>query len=214
MTSDVTRPRRWPVIVLVIVGVAAVAFAVGRFSLFSNGPAVPNAADIGFARDMQVHHDQAVQMSMSIYRKTDDDDVRALSYDIATGQAAQRGEMFDWLVQWNVPQSGDLMSWMAESDEHAHAAGPAATEEELRTQMGMATDAELAALDAATGTPADCMFLGLMIRHHQGALEMTEAIADLGSIPRVLQVAETMGTNQAAEIGAMQAVQTRLGCTG
>ncbi|MCC4909019.1 DUF305 domain-containing protein [Microbacterium sp. cx-59] len=214
MTTDAARPRRWPIIVLAVVGVAALAFAIGRFSLFSNGPAVPNAADIGFARDMQVHHDQAVQMAMSIYRVTADDDIRALSYDIATGQAAQRGEMFDWLVQWNVPQSGDLMSWMADSDEHAHSAGSAATEDELRAQMGMATDAELAALDSATGTPADCMFLGLMIRHHQGALEMTDAVADLGSIPRVLQVAETMATNQGAEIGAMQSIQNRLGCAG
>jgi uncharacterized protein (DUF305 family) len=211
MTTDAARPRRWPIIVLALVGVAALAFAIGRFSLFSNGPAVPNAADVGFARDMQVHHDQAVQMAMSIYRHTEDDEVRAISYDLATGQAAQRGEMFDWLVQWNLPQSGDLMSWMADSDEHAHG-GPSASEDELREQMGMASDEELAALDAARGTEADCMFLGLMIRHHEGALEMTDAVADLGSIPRVLQVADTMHTNQSAEIDAMESAQRRLGC--
>lgn len=212
MTADAARPRRWPIIVLAVLGAAALAFAIGRFSLFSNGPSVPNAADVGFARDMQVHHDQAVQMAMSIYRDTEDDEVRAISYDIATGQAAQRGEMFDWLVQWNLPQAGDLMSWMADSDEHEHAAA-SASEDELREQMGMASDAELAALDAARGTEADCMFLSLMIRHHEGALEMTDAVADLGSIPRVLQVAETMHTNQSAEIDAMQSVQDRLGCT-
>jgi uncharacterized protein (DUF305 family) len=214
MTADAARPRRWPLVLLVVVGVAALAFAIGRFSLFANGPAIPNAADVGFARDMQVHHDQAVQMAMSIYRDTQDDEVRAISYDIATGQAAQRGEMFDWLVQWNLPQSGELMSWMADSDEHAHMAAPSATEEELRAQMGMASDAELAELDAADGAAADCLFLGLMIRHHEGALEMTDAVQDLGSIPRVLQVAETMHTNQSAEVDAMESVQNRLGCTG
>jgi uncharacterized protein (DUF305 family) len=213
MSPDAARPRRWPLIALAVVGVAALAFAVGRFSLFSNGPAVPNAADIGFARDMQVHHDQAVQMAMSIYRDTEDEAVRAVSYDIATGQAAQRGEMYDWLVQWDVPQAGDLMSWMAGSDEHAHAA-PSASEEELRAEMGMATDAELAELDAAEGTAADCLFLGLMIRHHEGALEMTEAVADLGSMPRVLQVAATMQTNQGAEIAAMESIRDRLACAG
>jgi uncharacterized protein (DUF305 family) len=214
MTESAARPRRWPFIVLAIVGAAALAFAVGRFTLFDNAAAVPNAADAGFARDMQVHHAQAVQMAMTIYRETDDEEVRALSYDIATGQAAQRGEMFDWLVQWNLPQSGELMAWMSDSAEHAHSAPAEASEQELLAQMGMATDEELDALDEASGTAADCMFLGLMIRHHQGAIEMTDAVLDLGSVPRVLQVAQTMQTNQTAEIDAMTAAQMRLGCTG
>ena len=66
---------------------------------------------------MQVHHAQAIEMAMEIYRKTDDDELRVLSYDIATGQAGQRGEMFDWLVQWGLPQSGGpMMAWMAASE--------------------------------------------------------------------------------------------------
>lgn len=213
MSAYAARPRRWPLIALAIVGVAALAFAIGRFTLFSNGPAAPNAADVGFARDMQVHHAQAVEMAMTIYRTTEDEQIRALSYDIATGQAAQRGEMFDWLVQWNLPQAGDLMSWMSASD-HAHVGSESASDEELMAQMGMASAAELAGLESATGTAADCLFLGLMIRHHEGALSMTDAAIDLGSIPRVLQVAQTMRTNQGAEIDAMTSVQARLGCTG
>ena len=64
---------------------------------------------------MQVHHAQAIEMAMEIYRKTDDEELRVLSYDIATGQAGQRGEMFDWLVQWGLPQSGGpMMAWMAD----------------------------------------------------------------------------------------------------
>ena len=49
--------------------------------------------DAGFARDMQMHHAQAVDMAMTIYAETDDDELRALAYDIATGQSSQRGEM-------------------------------------------------------------------------------------------------------------------------
>ena len=55
---------------------------------------------------MQVHHTQAIEMAMEIYRKTEDDDVRRMAYDIATSQAGQRGEMYDWIVQWGLPQSG------------------------------------------------------------------------------------------------------------
>lgn len=213
MSDTAVRTRRWPIIVLAIVGAAAVAFAVGRFTMFSNNAPVPNAADIGFARDMQIHHAQAIEMAMTIYRDTEDDELRVLSYDIATGQAGQRGEMYDWLVQWNQSQSGDLMAWMQDSSAHAHDAGPEASELELMTEMGMATDAEMAELRASTGTAADCQFLSMMIRHHEGALDMTAAVLDLGSIPRVLQVAQSMQDGQTAEIDAMQSIQSRLACT-
>ena len=213
------RPKWW-VYVLVAVGIAALAFAIGRFSTFgSNSSAAggPNAADIGFARDMQVHHTQAIEMAMEIYRTTDDDDVRRMAYDIATSQAGQRGEMYDWLVQWGLPQLGSdpLMAWMTDAEHGAHggATGDAATDEELRAEMGMATPEELAALADATGQEADCLFLELMIRHHEGAIPMAAAVIDLGSVARVIAVAEGIEAGQTAEIDAMRSVQTRLGCT-
>ncbi|WP_325726361.1 DUF305 domain-containing protein [Microbacterium sp.] len=217
-----SRARRWLVPVLIAVAVAALAFAVGRFSTFgSSGPLAPanDSAEAGFARDMQVHHAQAVEMAMELYRKTEDEDLRALSYDIATGQSAQRGEMFDWLVQWGLPQAGGPpMAWMSGTgDGHGH--GGAASDEpmtdaEMREAMGMASDEELARLRAAEGLDADCLFTELMIRHHEGAIPMVDAVLELGSEPRVLAVAESMKVAQTAEIDAMKAVQARLGCTG
>jgi uncharacterized protein (DUF305 family) len=222
------RPRWW-VYVLVALGVAALAFAIGRFSTFgSAGSAAatgPNAADIGFARDMQVHHTQAIEMAMEIYRKTDDEDVRRMAYDIATSQAGQRGEMYDWLVQWGLPQSGPpLMSWMTDADpgHEGHGTTTGSTtgsttasksDEELRAAMGMATDAEIAQLTDATGLTADCLYLQLMIRHHEGSIPMAEAVIRLGSVPRVLAVAEGIKQGQTAEIDAMKSAQLRLGCT-
>ncbi|HEY6800975.1 MAG TPA: DUF305 domain-containing protein, partial [Agromyces sp.] len=98
---------RWWVVALVLVAVAGLAFAIGRFSTFgTQAPSTApgsSSAEAGFARDMQVHHAQAIEMAMEIYRKTDDTELRTLAYDIATAQAAQRGEMYDWLVQWGLP---------------------------------------------------------------------------------------------------------------
>lgn len=213
------RPAWW-VYVLVALGVAALAFAIGRFSTFGSAAVAPapNAADIGFARDMQVHHTQAIEMAMQIYRKTDDEDLRRIAYDIATSQAGQRGEMFDWLVQWGLPQTGGpLMAWMTDASAghagHGEAAtGAPATDAELRAAMGMATDAEITELENATGVQADCLFLGLMIRHHEGAIPMAQAAADLGSMPRVIAVAEGIVKGQQAEIDAMTSIQSRLGC--
>ena len=217
-------PRRWIVVVLACLAIGGLAFAIGRFSTFGTTPATQAApttdsAEAGFARDMQVHHAQAIGMAMEIYRKTDDEELRVLSYDIATGQAGQRGEMFDWLVQWGLPQSGGpMMAWMSASESGGEHGGMAMsetlTDEQAREAMGMATDAEWRALADASGTQADCLFLALMIRHHEGAVPMADAILDLGSEPRVLQVAGSIRSGQSAEIDAMKSMQQRLGCTG
>ena len=195
------------------------AFAIGRFSTFGarrrgRGPAT-DSAEAGFARDMQVHHAQAIEMAMEIYRTTDDPELRMLAYDIATGQAGQRGEMFDWLVQWGLPQSGGpMMAWMAQSDARARArrlerARPL-TDEQARQAMGMATDAELSALASATGTEADCH----VPRAHDPSPRGRDphgrgrhrARVDSRACSQV--AAEHEGRRRRAEIDAMQSMQT------
>ena len=213
------RGLRWWAVLLVVIAVAGAAFAVGRFSAFGTSPAVPGdgSPEAGFARDMQVHHTQAIEMAMTIYRKTEDEGVRTLSFDIATAQAGQRGEFFAWLVQWGLPQASTapLMQWMVGHPAHSHGgAGEQPTDRELRDEMGMATPEQLAELDAATGTPADCLFLDLMIRHHQGAIPMAQALVDLGDDPRAVQVAGGIIQTQGAEIDLMRSLQTTLGCEG
>lgn len=217
-TAD-RRPLRWWAIALMLLAIAALAFAVGRFSTFgSQGAGTPgtDSPEAGFSRDMQVHHAQAIEMAMEIYRKTEDDELRVLAYDIATGQAGQRGEMYDWLVQWGLPQSGaPMMQWMDASDAghgHGGSAGEPLTDAEAREAMGMATDAELQALAQATGQQADCLFLDFMIRHHEGAIPMAQALLELGTDARALQVAGSIEAGQTAEIDAMRSIQARLGC--
>src|SRR6187397_1672480 len=98
------------------------------------------------------------------------------------------------------------MAWMAENaDEHGGhgghgASGTPMTDDEMRAAMGMASDAELDDLRAAEGAAADCLFLELMIRHHEGALPMADAVLELGSMPRVLSVAGSIKQAQTAEV--------------
>ena len=214
---------RWQKVLAVTVAVAtiaAAAFAIGRFSAFDSTPAaqVPldSSAEAGFARDMQSHHQQAVEMAMIIYPKTQDADLRAIAYDIATAQSAQLGQMQQWLIDWNLPAYGSApaMRWMASSSEHSGHGDPALTPEELNAQMGMATDEQLKQLAAASGTAADGQFLELMIRHHEGAIDMVDAIEELGSNANVLDLAGKMAATQTSEISAMQSLQSRFGCSG
>ncbi len=213
--------QRWALIGAVALAIAGLAFAIGRFSTFgsSGAAAAPtnSSAEAGFARDMQVHHGQAIEMAMEIYRKTEDPEIRVMAYDMATTQAGQKGEMYDWLVRWGLPQLGDsTMAWMTGTDtghDHGEASDVPMTDEEMREAMGMASPAELTALQQATGREADCLFLELMIRHHSGAIPMADALVELGTDPRAIEVAASMSETQAFEIDAMESIQARLGCS-
>ncbi|MDJ1114828.1 DUF305 domain-containing protein [Microbacterium dauci] len=216
LAEERTLPPWW-VLLLVALAIAGIAFAIGRFSTFGvlGGSPTDDSAEAGFARDMQVHHAQAVDMAMTMYAKTDDEQLRSLAYDIATGQSAQRGEMYDWLVQWGLPQYGEPMAWMDAADsghEHGGTDAEPMTDEEMREAMGMASEQELADLRAATGNDAQCQFLTLMIRHHEGAIPMADAVLELGSDERTLAVAERMKQAQTFEIDAMTSMQERFDC--
>ena len=193
---------------LVVVGalLLAATFVVGRVT----APVVVNptttSADAGFARDMQVHHQQAVEMSMLIRDRTDDPTIRQLAYDIATTQAQQAGQMYGWLSSWDLPQFGEpAMTWMsrpAPGVEHGHD-GDDSEHEPGSPRPGMATLSELDTLSNLTGVEAERMFLELMIAHHEGGVEMAEAILDRSDTPVVVDLASGIIVAQSAEIDLM-----------
>ncbi|QXE37209.1 DUF305 domain-containing protein [Streptomyces sp. GMY02] len=105
------------VLALLFAGTATVASA-GRDSGAGADDRTPTAgsADAGFARDMAVHHQQAVEMSFIVRDSTDDEEVRRLAYDIANTQANQRGMLLGWLDMWGLPKveaGREPMAWMA-----------------------------------------------------------------------------------------------------
>lgn len=198
------RRSRWPVAVVAVLAlVIAIAgmFWIGRASVVGTVPG-STSADAGFLRDMQTHHAQAVEMAMLMRDRTDDPDLRAISYDIATAQAQQSGIMYGWLQQWGLDQYGVPMAWMQGSDGHG---GHGATTEGGDTAMpGMATREQLAALEAADGPEAERIFLELMIAHHEGGIDMAEAAVRLAAQPIVRDFAAKMITVQTAEIETME----------
>ena len=205
--SRSTRRGRWVIVVTafvtaVVVGV--VAFSLGRVSTLRDPAPGTTSAEAGFARDMQVHHIQGVEMAMIIRDRTEDPDVRLLGYDIATTQGHQAGQLYGWLAEWGLRQAGSEppMTWMMRpgrstegDDDAAHAMGA--------LMPGMATSAQMAELSAASGVEAERLFLSLMIVHHQGALEMADAVRDRTTHPGVLTFADAVLVSQASEIDFM-----------
>lgn len=198
---------------LAAVLVAGAGFLGGRLSVAA--PVIPStdSAAAGFLRDMQVHHAQAVEMALLVRDRTDDEIVRAIAYDMAVTQSNQSGQMYGLLNAWDLPQfsTRPIMAWtelpvLDGSDGGGHQMDPEAP----NGMPGMASPADLAALTAAEGDDAVRIFLELMIAHHQGGLEMADAVIARTDVPQVLTLARGIRTAQEAEIVAMEQLLAEL----
>lgn len=205
------RARPWLAVVAGLVGVALVlgGVVVGRLTAPGPAPSPGNtSAEAGFSRDMQTHHNQAVELSMIIHATTDDDRIRSLSYDIATSQATQSGQMAGWLATWNLPATASepSMTWMTrpapDGAEHEHATSASHTPGER--MPGLATRDQIEQLQRASGADADELFLQLMIAHHRGGVEMAEAVLARSDEPVVDTLASSIVRAQSSEIGYME----------
>ena len=212
----------WPWITVAL-AVAAVALGVLAAAFYSEGKAPANdSADVGFARDMSVHHAQAVEMANIVYRRTEDPEIERIALDIATAQQFQIGMMTGWLDIWNRTVSSDipLMSWMGDydmtlpsppaglsDDDSMSTMNHAATSETGSTATplmpGMAIQSEIDRLGTLPPDQMDILFLQLMIRHHQGGVMMAQAALDKASNKHVLGFAQQVINTQEAEINTM-----------
>ncbi|MBP2702572.1 DUF305 domain-containing protein [Microbispora sp. RL4-1S] len=217
-SADPPGPAPRPRHVLPVLGVIALLVA-GALLVFSTRSDTPGdtSPEAGFARDMAIHHAQAVDMSIIVRDQTKDGPLRTLSYDIITTQGAQLGIFMGWLQAWGLKQASAQppMAWMSG---HAHGGAPptaptapAAVASGGSYMPGMATEEEMNRLKAATGKQAEILFLQLMIRHHEGGLEMAEGLLKLSDRPEVRDLAQHIVTGQTAEIRMMKEMLTERG---
>jgi uncharacterized protein (DUF305 family) len=197
--ADRAPGGRWRV---VLVGVAALLLgALGTLWVVQSRSSAPAefGADAGFARDMQTHHAQAVEMAFLARDRSSDEELRTVAYDIITSQQQQAGQMYGWLVQWGLPQTSSRppMAWVGGGHGEAHASADG-------TMPGMATKAQLDELRAATGIEAERIFLRLMIAHHEGGVAMADAAVADARTPEVRRLAEAIAAAQGSEISLLQ----------
>ncbi|MFJ3587049.1 MULTISPECIES: DUF305 domain-containing protein [unclassified Streptomyces] len=225
--TERTRRTRWVAgsavaLAVLFAGAATVASArdddgAGRpASASGSAPRTPatDSADAGFARDMAVHHQQAVEMSFIVRDRTRDEDVRRFAYDIANTQANQRGMLLGWLDLWELPKVSagqEPMAWM--DGQHAghdmdgmegmsgHGGGYQAHDGSL--MPGMATRTELGRLRKAGGKQAEILYLQLMTDHHKGGIDMARGCADLCTVKAEKRLAQGMVEAQQSELDAM-----------
>ncbi|MFE0515583.1 DUF305 domain-containing protein [Streptomyces sp. NPDC058964] len=180
-----------------LVAAGAITYAVAEDG--GSGASTPTAgsADAGFARDMAVHHQQAVEMSYIVRDRTKNEEVRRLAYDIAQTQANQRGMLLGWLDLWELPKvSADPpMTWMGMGDMSSGKDGA--------LMPGMATNSEMKKLGSLSGRQAEVFYLQLMTDHHKGGIHMAEGCVAKCTVGVEKKLAQGMVDAQQSEIQLM-----------
>jgi uncharacterized protein (DUF305 family) len=157
-----------------------------------------NAADVHFMSGMIPHHAQAVLIAGWAPTHGARADVRTLCERIVVGQRDEIALMQTWLRDHNqtVPDAtATRMKMTMNGMEHD------------MLMPGMLTDEELAELDKARGSEFDRLFLGAMIRHHQGAITMVDQLfgsSGAGQDEVVFRFASDVYADQTTEIERMQ----------
>ncbi|MGQ0840482.1 DUF305 domain-containing protein [Actinokineospora sp.] len=181
---------------VLVVG-AAIGMLITLAVVGQDDPPDLDSVDVGFAHDMRVHHLQAITMAGLARDRSTDAPIRQLAFDIESTQLDQSGQLSGWLTTWGqpvLPPPGQPhMSWMS-GEAHGHNTPAGVTR-----MPGMATTAELSRLRGLTGAEFDTYFLQLMLRHHQGGLEMAGHAADHARLDFVRNLADKIRQGQQGE---------------
>jgi uncharacterized protein (DUF305 family) len=190
---------RDPRLAAVLAVAAVVFFGLAVWLYLSGRPPGDGSPEAGFARDMIVHHAQAVEMAEIVRDRTENEEIRILATDVALTQQAQIGMMLGWLDVWGLPATSTepAMAWMGHPMEGM--------------MPGMASSEEVNGLRELPPEEADKLFLRLMIEHHRAAIPMAESVLEQSNHPAVEELARAIASSQRGEIETMQVMLETMG---
>jgi len=140
-----------------------------------------SANDVMFAQMMIPHHQQAVDISTIALQRSTNQEVRNLAEKIRAEQTAEIVTMRSWLAKANQPETNN-MNHMG---------------------SGMLSDADIRQLRVTSGVAFDALFMQDMMKHHQGAIQMTNPALESDS-QEVRDFAKQLIQNQKTEITIMK----------
>lgn len=162
-----------------------------------------NGADVAFASEMLQHHAQALSMVDLTLERPLDPEVTELAEQVRAAQGPEIETFTDWLTEWDeeIPETmrdhsnaGHDMDGMGES-----------MEEGMDTSMpGMMSAEDMTTLEDAPDSDFQTLWLGMMIEHHTGAVEMAKEHTENGQYKPAIDLAEDIAASQTAEIETMQ----------
>ncbi|HEX6351528.1 DUF305 domain-containing protein [Actinophytocola sp.] len=147
-----------------------------------------NEQDVTFAQGMVPHHQHGVDMAKMAGEKATSASVKDLASRIGGAQDEEIQQMTGMLEQWGAPTTSGMEDGMS-ADE-----------------MGMMTPDEMQQLEQTTGAAFDRLWVELMIKHHQGAVNMARTELAQGENADAKALAQKILDVQEAEITEMRAL--------
>ena len=151
------------------------------------------AADVEFIQGMIVHHYQAFLMSEMAPERTNNQTILDLAGRIDVSQTDEINFMTNWLSD-----RGQSIPDPTHQHDHRH-----------HKMMGMASPEQMKQLDDSDATDFDRLYLNLMIRHHDGAIDMVERLNEFpGSAydPQLYEFVTDLENDQGVEIERMNGI--------
>jgi uncharacterized protein (DUF305 family) len=153
-------------------------------------------ADVMFSMMMVPHHLQAIEMSDLAPTRSTDPELLALARQIKAAQQPEVDTMTAWLASWGAePMMG-----------HEQGAPPWGDMAGMGGMGGMMTADQLRELGALEGEAFDRRWLEMMVEHHEGAVDMAEAVIAAGSHAPTRALAVAIIEAQQTEIAQMRAM--------
>ena len=153
------------------------------------GGARAGAFDQSFFRMMSAHHHVGVEMASLAAAQAASEDVRLMGRLMVAEQQAEIEAQQRWWHSWF---GGKL---------------PSPTTEEHAIMPGMPPPGALEQLAASGGSDFDQQFLDLMIRHHEGAVQMSDQAWSRAADPRVRIFAIQIRHAQTRQIARMMVLR-------
>ena len=153
-----------------------------------------SADDLRFMRDMIPHHQQALDMSVLAGERTNNPEI----IDAAGRIKASQGDEIAFMERWLEQRGEPLEAPHSEHHSDTHLG-----------MQGMATPDQMTALEAASASEFDRLYLTLMITHHEGALTMVEELLEQPGAaydPVLFEFTTDITNSQSAEIDRMNAL--------
>ncbi len=172
--------------------------------------------DIGYAQSMIQHHNQALVMS-SLIESEASEPLARLARGIIKAQTSEIEQLKGWLIALEAPMlpaDGDWMGWMREVDSLLNINERlylARCDNDPNGMEGLASPAQLQQL-ADRSTPIQAreqLFLRLMIKHHQGAVEMSTLPARHAETRYMRHLAAHVVESQSREMALMKGLLAR-----
>lgn len=141
--------------------------------------------DLQYLDTMTHHHQSAIDMASLAQDRASSAEIKAFAQKIISAQSEEIKQFKSWRESWYVDK-------------------PNATTMQMHGMKHSMQHMDMDKLKSASGAAFDRLFLGMMIPHHQGAIEMSRPALKKASHPEVREAARKIIEDQQKEITRMQ----------